>query len=340
MITTDKLIDLITMTLKDLGKLRWTNLATNLQEYIALSRLLNKHKVKFDSGTGIQWNVMVGFTQSAKTTGLYAVDSVNVGDAMKTASIPWRHITTNFPVDRREVTMNSGASKIVDLIETRRAQMMIDLADFMEKIFWGKPEDSSDELTPFGVKYWITPNASQGFNGGNPAGFSAGPGNLDCTLYPNWKNYTDTYSEISSTDLFQKLRRAATFTNFKSPARHADYEAYTKYEYFTNWNVLGEIERMLETRNDNLGSDIVKYNDQALFRRTPITWVPYLESDTSNPFYGINWGVFQPVFLRGEYMREETKAAPNQHTVAVTHLDTTLNFKCTNRRRLFVLYEN
>ena len=33
----------------------------------------------------------------------------------------------------------------------------------------------------FGVLYWLVYNASTGFNGGNPTGFSAGAGNLDST---------------------------------------------------------------------------------------------------------------------------------------------------------------
>lgn len=342
MITVDQINDLVTISQRELGKLRWTNIATDLQEYTAMQRLLRKKKIRFDSGTHVQWNVMVDYVESAKNVSLWGVDSVNVGDAMKTAYIPWRHCTTNYAIDRREVKMNSGAAKIVDLVETRRAQAMIALAELMEKNFWGKPADSGDELTPYGVQYWIVPNSTKGFNGGNPDGFSDGPGGLDASTYENWRNYTATYEQITSADLFAEWREAATKTHFKSPVKHRDYETGAKYEYFTNYTVLGEIERILELRNDNLGNDIAAYDGRAVFRRTPIIWVPYFDSDDwdgeLNPVYGINWGVFNPVFLRGEYMAEETGKAPNQHTVSVTHIDCTINFRCTNRRRTFVLY--
>lgn len=337
-ISTEKLIDLMTISQKHLGKMKWVNLAYDLQDYPAMRRLLNKDRVKFDSGTGIQWNVMVTHVDSAKATQLYARDTVIVGDGMKQANIPWRHVTSNYAVDRREITMNSGATKIVDLMETRRAQSGMSLAKLMEQYFWGKPTDSTDELIPFGVKYWIVSNATEGFNGGNPAGFSDGPGGLNSSTYSQWKNWTGQYAAISSTDLFAKLRKAATFTNFRSPVKNHDYNKGSKYEYYTNYAVLGEIERILELRNDNLGGKIDPYDGRAMFRRTPIDWVPYLEADTTNPFYGINWGVFNPVFLSGEYMREEKpKQATDRHTVAVSYLDCTLNFRCTDRRLLFVL---
>ena len=74
------------------------------------------------------------------------------------------------------------------------------------------------------------------------------------------------------------------------------------------------------------------------FRQVPVTWCPHLEGRAGDPIYGINWGSYRPVFLSGEYMREEgpTKAS-NQHTVFVTHIDTTMNLQCTNRRVNFVL---
>ena len=38
----DDIADLITITQKDLGRLRWTDLSYDLQEYIALPSLLQK----------------------------------------------------------------------------------------------------------------------------------------------------------------------------------------------------------------------------------------------------------------------------------------------------------
>ena len=107
----DDIADLIKVTQKDLGKLRWTEIATDIQEYVALPSILQSEKVSYQSGYGIQWNVMVDTSGAAKDTGLFAVDSVNVGDVMQTASAPWRHLTTNYAIERREVAMNRDPAR-------------------------------------------------------------------------------------------------------------------------------------------------------------------------------------------------------------------------------------
>lgn len=340
----DDIADLITITQKDLGKLRWTDLSYDLQEYIALPAILQKEKVSYGSGFGMQWNVMTGTSGATRDVGLYEVDSVNVADVMTTATIPWRHMTTNYAIERREIAMNTGAAQIVDLVKIRRHDAMVDLAKHLETRWWSKPDTSSDTLKIFGVPYWITwtdnssTNVNGGFDGGNPDGFSAGAGGIDSASVTNWKNWCAKYSTVSSTDLIRKWRKAATFTKFLAPAPSPSYGQAPRYGYYTNYDVIGPLEEVLEAQNDNLGNDIASKDGQLLFRQVPVTWCPFLEDRAGDPIYGINWGQFKPAFLSGEYLREEGPVkASNQHTVFQTHVDLTMNVMCTDRRANFVL---
>lgn len=337
----DDIADLITTTQRNLGEMKWTDISYTLQEHIALPQLLNKNKVNFTSGTGIQWNLMVGTTGATKETGLYATDSVNVSDVMITANIPWRHITTSYAIERREIAINRAPAQIVDLVRIRRHDAMVDMAGFMETRFWRRPNGSTDTLSIYGVPYWITygsPSGDGGFFGGNPTGFSAGAANVDSTAYSNWKNWSANYTAVTKDDLIKKWRKASTFTNFKAPVTAPNYETGNSYGYYTNYNVIGQLERVLETQNDNLGNDVASKDGRVTFRQVPVTWCPHLEGRTGDPVYGINWGAFRPVFLSGEYMREEGPSkASNQHTVFQTFIDTTLNLQCVNRRVNFVL---
>ncbi len=334
----DDIVDLITITQKDLGKMRWTDLSYDLQEYVALPSLLQKEKVAYGSGYGMQWNVMTGTSGATKDVGLYEVDSVNVSDVMTTGSVPWRHMTTNYAIERREIAMNTGAAQIVDLVKIRRHDAMVDLAKHLEGRFWAKPDTSADNLRIFGVPYWIVYNATEGFNGGNPSGFSSGAAGLDSSTYTNWKNWSANYTAGGSGDLVAKWRKAATFTNFKAPHAAPAYGQAARYGYYTNYAVISDLENRLGGQNDNLGYDIASMDGKVVFRGTPVTWVPNLESFAGDPVYGINWGQFKPAFLSGEYLREEGPVkASNQHTVFQTHLDLTMNIMCTDRRSNFVL---
>lgn len=338
MLTAEGLADLMAMTQKDLGPGKWTEIATDLQEFVAMPKILKKEKVEFQSGTAVQFNVQYTTNGQARRTGLYAVDTPNVGNSMTTGSVPWRHVVADYSIDVREMKMNRSPARIVDLMKTRRNECMIDLAKLLEDDFWDKPADSTDTEKSFGVDYWMVRSNSEGFNGGNPTGFTSGAAGLDSTTYTRWKNYTAQYVNVDKTDLIRKWRRAATFTNFKPPVDQPSYNRGDRYGYYMNYDVLGTLEEVLEDQNDNLGNDIASKDGAVMFRRTNCTWVPNLESDTEDPIYGINWGVFHPCFLSGEYMREsDAEKAPNQHNVVTVYIDNTYNFISKNRRLLFVL---
>ena len=258
----EQIIDLVATTQRDLGKMKWTDMSSDLQEHVAMSKIMNKKKVGFQSGTGIQFNAMMSHSGAAKNVGLYEVDDVNVGDVMKIGNIPWRQSQTSYAFERSEVTTNRNPARIIDLVKVRRTDAHVSLAELMENNWWGSPDDSDDETTPFGIDYWITANSSEGFNGGNPSGFTSGRANISTSSYPRWANWTAEYTAISATDLIRKWRKAATFTKFKPPVDQPSYNTGNKYGYYTNYSVIGPLEEVLETQNDNLGPDIASKDGQ------------------------------------------------------------------------------
>ncbi len=332
--------DLVALTQRDLGRMKWSDISLSLQDYVAMPNLLRTEKVEFGSGQGIQWNVQVRNAGLARNVGLYETDTVNVQDVMVQANIPWRHTTVSYAIERREIAMNREPARIVELVKVRRHTALNDLAELMEQNFWTKPTDSTDEVKPFGVPYWIVKNTSTGFNGTNPSGFTSGAGAVSSSTYTNWANYTAQYTAVSKDDLVRKVRAAAAKTNFKAPNPYASYERgqSPRFGHYTNYDVLGPLEELLEAQNQNLGNDLASKDGATLFRRVPVMWVPYLDSDTSDPWYGIDWSVFYPCFLSSEYMNEMTMPpSDRQHTVVNTHIDNSYNFKCVDRRHNFVV---
>ena len=368
--------DLIKTTQNELGRARFTEIATNIQDHCALRELLNESRVQFSSGPNVNWNLMTEHSGSARDVGLYEVDQTSVGDVMATAEIPYRHMTANYSIERREIAFNRAPSQIVDLVKIRRNDAMISLAEHIEKRFWGVPASSADEKKIYGIGYWIvdhnnSTDAGAGFKGGNPTGFSnvAGINPDTVTRWKNWSaKYSDTISPLAGptyagtnggmtdggdpdhtgfSDMVVQLREAYVKCNFKPipGVEYSDYNKGSRYGLYTNYKVISFLEEVLARRNDNLGMDVGATDGRVVFRGIPITYCPYLDSNVTvsggtvaNPIYGIDWGVFESVFLEGEYMRETgPDTAPNQHTVFTTHVDLTMNIRCTDRRRQFVL---
>lgn len=337
MLTDQDLRDLTLGTLKHLGKLKFNQVAQNLVRYEVMGRVMRRDKVQFDSGTGIQRTLMVDHSNAARNVGLYQKDAVNVGDVLEQIEIPWRHTTTNYAFDRRELAMNGGESKIVDLLKVRRTDGMLSLIELMEANFWGAPVNELDKTTPWGVPLWVVKNASEGFNGDKISTWSTYPGGLN---HAKFRNYTAQYAAVTKADLILKMRKAHRQTGFESPINIPDYRSGRgdQFRLYVNETTLEALENLGESQNENLGRDLAPMDGTITFRRNPIVWVPYLDADTSNPIYMLNFGYFHPVFLKGEYLREgEPKPAPEQHTVSVIHIDLTWNTLCTDRRRQAVL---
>lgn len=365
------LADLITTTQNELGRARFTEIATDIQDHCALRELLNESRVQFTGGPEIQWNLMTEQSGSARDVGLYEVDQTNVGDVMTTAKIPYRHMTANYSIERREIALNRAPAQIVDLVRIRRNDAMISLAEHIEKRFWGVPASSSDNKQIYGVGYWIVDatDGTSGFNGGAPTNFTT-VADIDPSAVSRWKNWSAVYSDTVTplagptyatdggmsdggdpdhtgfSDMIVELREAYVKCNFRPipNVSYADYNKGNRYGLYTNYKVISYLEEVLARRNDNLGMDVGATDGKVVFRGIPLTYCPYLDTNvtiagsTAFPIYGINWGIFETCFLEGEYMRETgPDTAPNQHTVFTTHVDLSMNIRCTDRRRNFVL---
>jgi hypothetical protein len=324
--------DFVADTLKDLGKPKFTDISSNIQEHVAMQELLNENRAVLESGSGIQYNVLVNQSNAARTVSLAESDNVNMVDGMVQASTVWRHIQTSYMIIRQLMEMNREPARIVDFVKTERIKAMISLAELVESLFWGAPSPT-DAKTPFGLPYWVTKNATRGFTGDTLSGFPNKAG-LTKTQYAGWANWAAPFAAVSRDDFIREARQAAVKTRFRPPTEGIPTpNTGDKWGFYTNYAVIQPLEEACESQNDNLGPDIAKYDGKTLFRRLPVTWVPWLDRDTTNPFYGINWGWFKTYILRGEWMREtNVPITPGQHTVASYFIDCTLQWVSKNIR--------
>lgn len=335
--------DLVRSTLKDLGRNKFVNLAHQLQHYEVMSRILNKERVAFRGGAAIQFNVLGYDAGIARNVGLFEEDTTVINDQLSQGSIPWRHSHAAWAYERREPLMNRGESKIVDEVDMRRRGNMIKLAKLMEANFWTKPESSSDKTSLWGlpmacVKYPAS-NPEPGFFGGNPSGFSGGYADIDSNVLDQHRNYTARYANVTRTDLIDKMRIGARRTTFESPVDIADYRRGrgNRNRYYLNLNTITKLERVAEEQNQNLGMDLASMDGVTTIRRIPLVWIPYLDADTTDPVYQVNWNCCQVSFLTGDYLVEsDPMISPKVHNAVEVHTDLTYNFTFYNRRELAV----
>ena len=331
--------DLVNATLRDLGRLRFQQIAQDLQDYEVFTKWFRKDKVAFDSGVGIQRTLMNKLSSPASYVGMAEEDKVNIPDILDQIQVNWRHAQTSWAFIYQETLMNRGRSMILNVIEPRRADALISLASVLEDYAWAAPPVNNKTL-PYGIPYYVVKNATTGFNGGLPGSHTTVAG-VNLTTTPNYKNYTFQYVSLSKADAIKKLRTAHRKVRFKSPISIRDYRGARgdKYRLYVNETTISNMEDLGEAQNENLGRDIAALDNTIVFRNHPVLWVPKLDADTTNPIYMIDHSVFQPVCLRGDYLRESSAdKSPNQHNVFQFFVDLTHQYLCVDRRRCAVGY--
>ena len=331
-IQAENVADFVADTLRDLGKPKFTDISSNRQNHTVMKHLVRQNAHVLESGVQIQFNVLVGQSNAFRTVSLGQSDQVNMVDGMVQAVAPWRHCQTSYMVIHQLMSMNREPARIVDFVKQQRLMAMISLTEGMETLFWSAPS-ATDNLTPYGLPYSITKNATKGFNGGALTGYANKFGLVN-TTYPNWANWTAPYTAISRDDFIRQAREMAVKTDFLPPVDGIPTpNTGDEHGYYCNYATLQPLEEALESQNDSLGPDIASMDGHVHFRGVPVTYVPALDPDTTNPLYAINWGWFKTYKLRGEWMRETyIPYTPGSHNIASHFIDLTLQWVHKNPR--------
>ena len=336
----EDITDLLTGTTRRLGRGRWNQVAQRLQRYEVMGRMLKRDKAIMRGGTAIERRIQLKLSDAARMTGLYDKDNVNVADILTKMVVPWRHTTSHYAYERREVLEQKGGQEITNLVKLRRADSWLALAELMEDQVWGAPSSSSNVLDVMGIPWWVQKGASQGFTGQNPSGWTT-TAEIDASAEANWRNYSDTYTDITKTDLIKKMRKARRKVKFESPVSIRDYRRGRgdTMRIYVNEDTINEMELVGEAQNENLGRDLASLDGTLVFKRNPIIEVPKLADDSSNPIYMLNWAYIELAFLAGDVLREtDPRIAADMHNVWVVFVDLTWNLLNTDRRRQAVLY--
>ena len=334
----DQIADLV-LTTQDLLIKRgaFVDLQTDLTDYVAVREMWEKRKKKFDGGLDWAFQAQTDHNHSAKAVGMYETDSSAFTDNMIEGKVGPKFVNANMVFDLRERALQGSAEQIVDYVESKYIAMMISFYELLETYLWSKPVNSSDDKKPYGIQYWITKGASEGFNGVDPVGFSSGRAGISSTNYPRWANFTNTYSAVSKTDLLRAMRRAHKKTRFRSPVSHANPDLSTMGNgIYVNLDTSTVLEEIAEDQNMNIGKDLS--TNGAFFKSSPIIYAPKLDDDTDDPVYMIDWKTMAIGTAPGwENNITKPYAVPNKHLVRRSDLDVTLNMVCTDLRKQAVI---
>jgi len=317
----------------------FVDMQTDLTDHVAVREMWKGHKKVFEGGENWEFDIQMDHNHSASVVGLYEDDTLALTDTMVKGEVAARHINANYGYDLHEKAFQRGGTAIVDLVQTKYVGMMVSLYELMETLLWGKPDDSTDIKTPYGIDYWVTRSDSAGFNGLNPAGFTDGRAGISSVTYPRFANYTGSYVAISKEDLLRTMREAHRKTQFRSPVSHSNPDlGGMRNGIYTCSDVIGLLEELLEDQNMNAGNDLASKDGRAHFKSTPVTYAPKLDADATDPIYLLDWKKLAVGVMAGwENNLQAPTVVSGKHNVRRVDLDLSMNMVCTDTRRQTVI---
>lgn len=353
-ISPDSLDIFLELTLKKYDRKRYVNITAQYHRNEFFERFMAGNKVPEEGGAALAWKARVARINNTRLTQLYDTDQSDVANGFKGAEVKWSMQTTNYTYDVREPGLQGGdLTEIIDIMGAKESEMYEGWADFMFEKMWSLPAVGAEPADLYGVPYWLVKNSSStaGFNGGHPSGYSDVAG-ISRTTYPNWKNWTFTYTlnTYTRTDIVRKTVEAIKMCYFAPPPKVDGYTGRPRWQMYTTWSVVEALEELAEQRNDNLKKELGFMDGTLTIMGVPLTWNDVLDGgrgratlgplvDTTNPIYGVDWNQFSLRFRKGHNsVRTGPEKVADAHNQRRVFVDNTCQFKYMNPSSGFVGY--
>jgi len=344
-----------------IAKGKFTNLLSDLNDYVAVRELMGKRKKLYE---GEEWtfNVAIGSDNNgngtAKFTKLFDTDTSARVDVMRKGTVVPKFVTASYSYDVREKVLNSGSAvQRIDFVKEQMTLMYQSFYQLMEDTFWGMRAHAADDVTPDGIKFWVTRQSNMdaatsghgngAFDGKDPSMATSAAvetpttvarAGLSSTTYSRWANWAAQYAAVTPADLVKKMRIASRKINFKSPLNVAEPRLGSGRGIYTTTDVVVAMEEILEAQNMNLGNDLASKDGKTLFKGNPVYNVPALDSDAQAPVYMLDWSTLGMGVLSGwDKHISAPKEDADRHNVRNVFLDASLAFICTNLRNQAVI---
>jgi len=328
-----------------------------------VNRRLQKDKIVIQGGPKVSLGITIRGSTGTTHVAPGQIRDYSVADVRETLDMPWVTSSVDDVLFYREFLTNvkAGGEQLYNLAKQRLCDAIYRQADDLESRAWKSPDSSTDKLNPCGYPYYITPitgaqvtaqgGAGKGLHqGANPyysdGNVAANCAGVDASLDKNklFRNYNDTWSnatgDITASDV-RAISRALRAIKFEVPFSAKGMVEAVKggnMRGCTNETLIANLEEQLRANNDNLGTDIVKYQNMVLINGAPIEKIDDLDADTTNPLYLIDEDQIVPVVLQGDFFRRQgpmTDARQPDTMVTLTWL--TYNYAVLNRRALAII---
>jgi len=363
-ITIEQAIDLGYATLENYAK-DSDRLVITFKEacYTPVNDWFGKDKVVVTGGDRIEGFITLGDTGNAKHVSLWEEDSDNVVNTDKQWSVNWTHAATNMTYNRIELGMNMGDDvKVYNYFDGKRKNMFREFAELLQNAIFQTPVSATDKKNPHGIFSWLswdatdTDGSSGGFTGynghyndGSATEYNVGGLSATSTSNARWASYAADHEGNFGDNLISLLDEATLCTNFIPPVVPENIgknQGWGNFRYYTNKNIILNLNQLLLKSDDSVGPDLGKYHGLTVYKGVPFVYVQKLDTANTStygtdPLLGVNMDYINvSVLSENNFVLGKPRPRDNHHNVLKVDLDLSYCINCPDRRRAGFLITN
>lgn len=312
-------------------------------------------KAEKRAGKRIEDFVTLKDTGNAQGTSIsgWEKDTTNKVNTDEKSSVNWVGATTNMEYSVVDIAVNQGSAvEINNMLKSKHQNMYREFAEMLQSKFVLSPTSSSDKNSPHGLASWLalgtadSKGAFTGYSGryNDGAGTTYDLGGIECssTVNPRWASYYADHDGNLSDTLLSRLFRAITKTSFIVPLEPKAVDKNTtwgNFRYYTNMNVLENLEALRRKTDDGISPDLGKHAGAVLYKNVPFVYVEELDTARAtlygtDPIYGVNHDYFKLATLAGRgFVLGTPMPRDEQHKIVKVPLDLEYAIRCVNRQR-------
>jgi hypothetical protein len=340
---------------------------TQRHHWPVLNQWFRDDRMDIQSGTMVENVVSFDNDGTARVRAVRPFQRIQPGVSDVTAkmTIPLRSITGDWSIEHHEVLANREPSRLVKLDAMRKAEMQASIANFLEQRGWKCPTDTSDDLNPYGIPYYLpkisTTDAADatkeaGGHNGQTITFDDGATTTTTCIgidasqekYKLWRSWCGRWANDDILNKFDDddINRIVSMhmdLRFEVPSNATDWMQgqYDNYRAYTSKKLLLAFEARARQNNDSLGADLGRFSGQTVIKGTPVQWVEEIDTwvnSDSSPAYTlvlINHDYWKVLILDGDNFRESgpIRNGVEAHDVYTSFTDLTYQFAPFNRQR-------
>jgi len=310
----------------------------------------NSHKVK--GGDSLEGHITLDSEGNARLVGIWDQDTLEKKNIQRKYTANWRQAKGGMLWNLMETSINSGAEKIYDVLESQYKSAIKDIIETVYLSLLTGPTSATDDTSPNSVNTWLrvgTASSTGGwtgyqsrYNDGSTPGTAYDTAGLTSSASVNtgWASYYADHLGNIDESLLSLLDDAVRKLGFQAPTvpmTIGQENGLVNFSMYTSNNVIKKLNQFYAKADDNLGYNRNSHWGTPTFMSIPFAYCDILDTARTSlygtdPIFGLNHDMIYPVIHSDWNFKEIQTQDPNRAIVLQKLIYLRYQMWCENPR--------